>query len=60
MKADFTMSHAEAPHPALTAYYAAPNGRAAFVRGLFDATVNDYDSLNPMFSGRAAVILWKT
>jgi len=38
------------PHPALTAYYAGPAERAAFVRRLFDATAVDYDGINQCFS----------
>ncbi len=39
-----------APHPTLTAYYAGPDERSAFVRRLFDATASDYDSINQVFS----------
>ncbi len=45
-----TMPHARAPHPALTVYYATSDERAAFVRGLFDATADDYDRSNQIFS----------
>lgn len=39
-----------APHPALTAYYAGPDERAGFVRRLFDATADNYDGINQVFS----------
>ncbi len=45
-----TTLHSGAPHPALTAYYAGPDERAAFVRRLFDATADDYDGINQVFS----------
>jgi demethylmenaquinone methyltransferase / 2-methoxy-6-polyprenyl-1,4-benzoquinol methylase len=38
------------PHPALTAYYTEPAERAGFVRRLFDATADDYDGINQIFS----------
>ena len=43
-------SGAAAPHPALTAYYGGAEGRAAFVRRLFDDTAAQYDRINRVFS----------
>ena len=39
-----------APHPPLTAYYAAEVDRDAFVRDLFDRTAGSYDRINAAFS----------
>ncbi|MFC3126467.1 class I SAM-dependent methyltransferase [Pseudoroseomonas globiformis] len=41
---------ATAPHPALPAYYQGTDGRAAFVRQLFDDTAAHYDRINRVFS----------
>jgi len=39
-----------APHPPLTAYYAAEEDRDGFVRDLFDTTAASYDRINRTFS----------
>lgn len=39
-----------APHPPLTAYYAAARDRDGFVRDLFDRTAASYDRINAVFS----------